>query len=54
MSIAQSLYEGVEIGDEGSAGLITYMRTDSVRVSDDARDEAKKFILENYGEKILS
>ena len=51
MSIAQSLYEGVDLGDEGSVGLITYMRTDSVRISDDARDEAKKFIVENYGEK---
>jgi DNA topoisomerase-1 len=51
MSIAQSLYEGVELGDEGSVGLITYMRTDSVRVSDDAKKEVKKFILKNYGEK---
>src|SRR5207248_2048138 len=36
MKVAQTLYEGVEIGDEGSVGLITYMRTDSVRISDSA------------------
>ena len=51
MSIAQSLYEGVELGEEGSVGLITYMRTDSVRVSDDAREEVKNFILDNYGKE---
>ncbi|MDP8258026.1 MAG: type I DNA topoisomerase [Candidatus Aadella gelida] len=51
MSIAQKLYEGIELGDDDSVGLITYMRTDSVRISDDARDEAKQYILDNYGEK---
>ena len=51
MQIAQKLYEGINIGQEGPVGLITYMRTDSVRISDDARDAAKKFILENLGEK---
>src|SRR5574344_1823116 len=50
MQIAQRLYEGIELG-EGSIGLITYMRTDSVRISDDARDMAHDFILKNYGEK---
>lgn len=51
MQIAQKLYEGMEIGAEGAVGLITYMRTDSVRVSDDATEAAKDFILKNYGEK---
>ncbi len=51
MRIAQSLYEGVELGGEGNVGLITYMRTDSVRISNDARQEAKDFILGKYGEK---
>jgi len=50
MQVAQKLYEGVEI-DGNPVGLITYMRTDSVRVSDDARDMAHDFILQNYGEK---
>ena len=50
MQIAQKLYEGIELG-EGSVGLITYMRTDSVRISDDAQQMAKDFILNNYGEK---
>ncbi|MBQ2644306.1 type I DNA topoisomerase, partial [bacterium] len=51
MQIAQKLYEGVDIGQDGPTGLITYMRTDSVRISDDARDYAKEYILNNYGEK---
>ena len=50
MQVAQRLYEGVEL-DSGAVGLITYMRTDSVRVSDDAMAMAKDFILKNYGEK---
>ncbi|MCI1274212.1 MAG: type I DNA topoisomerase [Clostridiaceae bacterium] len=50
MQIAQKLYEGIEI-DGGAAGLITYMRTDSVRVSDDAQVMAKDFILKNFGEE---
>ena len=50
MQVAQKLYEGIEI--EGTpVGLITYMRTDSVRISDDAHEMAKTFIIENYGEK---
>src|SRR5437867_941138 len=51
MMIAQHLYEGVEIGPEGSVGLITYMRTDSTRVSDTALGEAREFIKGQYGEK---
>jgi len=51
MHVAQTLYEGVEIGGEGSIGLITYMRTDSVRISKESQDEAKKYILEKYGKK---
>ncbi len=51
MQIAQKLYEGIDIGSDGPVGLITYMRTDSVRISDDAQAAAKDFITENYGEK---
>ncbi|RAI10077.1 MAG: type I DNA topoisomerase [Candidatus Melainabacteria bacterium] len=51
MQIAQKLYEGIELGSDGAVGLITYMRTDSVRISDDAQVAAKEFIVENYGEK---
>ncbi len=50
MQVAQKLYEGIEL-ESGAVGLITYMRTDSVRVSDDAMNMAKDFILSNYGEK---
>ena len=50
MQVAQKLYEGIEI-DGSPVGLITYMRTDSVRVSDDAQQMAKDFILGNYGDK---
>ncbi|MCI0587084.1 MAG: type I DNA topoisomerase [Planctomycetes bacterium] len=49
MRIAQQLYEGIDIGEEGSVGLITYMRTDSYRVSNDAISEVRPLILENYG-----
>jgi len=49
MRIAQSLYEGVELGREGSVGLITYMRTDSTRISPEAQAHAKQYILEKYG-----
>lgn len=51
MQIAQKLYEGIELGEDGAIGLITYMRTDSVRISDDAVNAAKEFITFNYGEK---
>lgn len=53
MMVAQQLYEGVDIGSEGSVGLITYMRTDSVRISDDALTDARKYILENFGKDYL-
>ena len=49
MSIAQQLYEGIDIDGEGTVGLITYMRTDSLRLSEDALDSAKQFILGRYG-----
>lgn len=51
MSLAQQLYEGVYIGSKGTVGLITYMRTDSTRLSDQLVAEAKKFILETYGKE---
>jgi len=50
MSIAQQLYEGVDLGTEGSVGLITYMRTDSTRVAKEAQDETRAFITDQYGE----
>lgn len=53
MQIAQQLYEGIEITGMGSIGLITYMRTDSLRVSDEARTAAADFIRTQYGEKYL-
>ncbi|MCC6544358.1 MAG: type I DNA topoisomerase [Nitrospirae bacterium] len=53
MMIAQKLYEGIEIGSEGPVGLITYMRTDSVRVSDDARSEARNYIKTNFGSEYI-
>jgi DNA topoisomerase I len=53
MMIAQRLYEGIELGDEGSVGLITYMRTDSTRVSDDAIAEVREMIASNYGNEFL-
>ena len=53
MSVAQGLYEGVEVKGFGTVGLITYMRTDSVRISKEAQESAKDFILENYGEAYL-
>ncbi len=49
MMLAQRLYEGVELGKQGSVGLITYMRTDSTRVSNDALTEARAFISEKFG-----
>jgi DNA topoisomerase-1 len=53
MMLAQRLYEGIDIGDEGSVGLITYMRTDSVRVSMEAVAEARQFITNGYTEQYL-
>jgi DNA topoisomerase I len=53
MMIAQRLYEGVELGEEGLVGLITYMRTDSVRVSNDALAEVREYIKSQYGDQYL-
>ena len=53
MMVAQKLYEGVELGPEGSVGLITYMRTDSTRVSDAALGEVREFIQQQYGPAYL-
>ena len=53
MMLAQRLYEGVELGDEGLIALITYMRTDSVRVSSDALAQVRDHIGSSYGEKFL-
>ena len=53
MMLAQKLYEGVELGPEGSVGLITYMRTDSTRVSDTALTEVRDFIGRQYGDNYL-
>src|ERR1700761_595971 len=53
MMLAQGLYEGKEIGKEGSVGLITYMRTDSTRVSEDALTEVRAFVTERYGKTYL-
>lgn len=50
MSIAQQLYEGVDLGKEGTVGLITYMRTDSTRIATSAQVEAKQYILDKFGE----
>ena len=53
MNIAQQLYEGVDIKGRGTIGLITYLRTDSTRVADEALTSSKEYIGENYGEKYL-
>ena len=53
MNIAQSLYEGVELGSEGAEGLITYMRTDSVRVAPEILSDARTFISKTYGKDYL-
>ncbi len=53
MRAAQELYEGVDIAGIGTTGLITYMRTDSLRISEEARAATNSFILETYGEKYL-
>ncbi|MDD6315949.1 MAG: type I DNA topoisomerase [Clostridia bacterium] len=51
MSVAQELYEGVELGERGVTGLITYMRTDSLRVSDQALSQARAYIEQRYGKE---
>jgi DNA topoisomerase-1 len=53
MVIAQQLYEGIDLGTEGATGLITYMRTDSTRVSPDALAEVREFVRTQYGESYL-
>src|SRR5208337_1165941 len=53
MGLAQRLYEGIELGPEGSVGLISYMRTDSTRVSEEALTEVRGFIGERYGAAYL-
>ena len=53
MQVAQKLYEGIKLGDEGSIGLITYMRTDSVNLARDALDEIRSYIGERYGAENL-
>src|SRR6476619_893316 len=54
MRVAQDLYEGVEIGDEGAVGLITYMRTDSTRVAESAATSAREHILDFFGKNYLA
>ncbi len=49
MSVAQGLYEGIDVGEKGTVGLITYMRTDSTRISDEAKAVAKEVITQKYG-----
>src|SRR5204862_7778784 len=53
MRIAQRLYEGIDLGEEGSVGLITYMRTDSTRVAPEALAEVREFIGSTYGPQYL-
>jgi DNA topoisomerase-1 len=53
MKTAQELYEGINLGSEGLVGLITYMRTDSIRISDEAAAEAERYIKKAYGDKYI-
>ncbi|MFA9381194.1 MAG: type I DNA topoisomerase [Acetanaerobacterium sp.] len=53
MKAAQELYEGVDVADYGAVGLITYMRTDSLRISKEAQDEAAQYVTERYGKEYL-
>lgn len=53
MRVAQQLYEGIELGEQGTVGLITYMRTDSTNVAGAAQAEARKFIADRYGQEYL-
>jgi len=53
MALAQRLYEGMELGEEGPVGLITYMRTDSTRIADDAINEVRAFVEQRYGKEYL-
>ena len=54
MRIAQQLYEGVDIKGQGTVGLITYLRTDSIRISEEADEQARAYITEQYGENFVS
>ena len=54
MHVAQQLYEGISISGKGTQGLITYMRTDSTRLSDEAKIKAREYILKNYGQEYLT
>lgn len=54
MRIAQQLYEGVDVKGQGTVGLITYLRTDSVRISDEADTDARAYIAQNYGEEFVA
>ncbi|MDQ0245671.1 DNA topoisomerase-1 [Bacillus fengqiuensis] len=54
MMIAQQLYEGIDLGKEGTIGLITYMRTDSTRISETAQAEARDYILQSFGEEYVN
>ncbi len=53
MRLAQQLYEGVEIKGKGSVGLITYLRTDSTRISDEAKESAREYIINSYGQEFV-
>lgn len=53
MSVAQQLYEGVDLAKEGTVGLITYMRTDSTRIAESAQNEAKEYIIGKYGDAYI-
>lgn len=54
MMIAQQLYEGIDLKRQGTVGLITYIRTDSTRISDQAKSEAKNYIIDKYGNEYVS
>src|SRR5690606_17657283 len=53
MMIAQKLYEGIDLGDEGTVGLITYMRTDSTRISEEVIPQVRDFIKNTFGDEYL-
>ncbi|QQK80264.1 type I DNA topoisomerase [Salicibibacter cibi] len=53
MMVAQQLYEGIELGKEGTVGLITYMRTDSTRISETAKEEAQTYVQDKYGKQYV-
>ena len=54
MMLAQQLYEGIDLKRQGTVGLITYMRTDSTRISTSAKSEAQQYITDKYGEQYVS